>query len=221
MLEIAEVGAEDYLIDLGSGDGRIVISAVRDRGARAALGVEIDPERIAEANAAARAAGVEDRVTFEMGDLFEKDFSEATVLTMYLLEWINLALRPTILETLAPGSRVVSHVFDMGDWTPDHRERIGSVDVYFWIVPARVGGTWSLVREGASPMIIEFEQQYQRIAGHARIDGRHVALVEPTLRGDEIRFRIGDTAFAGRVQGDRIETIDPAGPSGPWHARRE
>jgi SAM-dependent methyltransferase len=139
MLEMARVGRDDVVYDLGCGDGRIVIRAAQRFGARG-VGVDLDPRRIAEARAAARKAGpaVEQRVRFEVGDVFEFDFSAATVVTMYLLPSVNLKLRPRILRELAPGTRVVSHDFDMGDWTPQERRTVGNSTVFLWTVPAVV-----------------------------------------------------------------------------------
>ncbi len=221
MLDMADVGPGDHLIDLGSGDGRIVIAAVRDRGVPSAVGVEIDPARIEEANANARAAGVEDRVVFERGDLFEKDFSDATVLTMYLLRTINLRLRPIILENLAPGTRVVSHVFDMADWTPDRTEWIGSVPVYLWIVPARVAGDWVLeTGDDAPSFALSIMQNFQRIQGTATRDGTRHLLASATLHGNEIRFEFGGEQFVGMVDGDTIRGRTVSGMERSWHARR-
>lgn len=135
MMDLANVREGDVVYDLGCGDGRVVIAAAK-RGARKAVGVDIDPERIAEANANARAEGVADRVTFVQGDLFELDFSDATVVTLYLLPELNLRLRPKLLA-LAPGTRVVSHAFDMGDWKPEKTAFVAGKEVFFWKVPAR------------------------------------------------------------------------------------
>ena len=136
MLEIAKVGPNDMVYDLGSGDGRIVIAAAKKHGARG-IGIDIDPERIKEARANARSAGVSDRVEFREGDLFKTDLSEATVVTLYLLSGVNLQLRPKLLSELKPGTRIVSHAFDMGDWKPLKTEKVGSSTVYYWVVPER------------------------------------------------------------------------------------
>lgn len=134
MLELAEVGPGDTVYDLGSGDGRIVITAAQRYRARA-VGIEIDPVRVWEARQNATAAGVEDRVTFKLGDLFEADFSDATVVTLYLLPEVNLKLRPLLFDQLKPGTRVVSHNFDMGAWTPDTTETVGPSVIYRWTIP--------------------------------------------------------------------------------------
>jgi len=136
MLEVAKVGPKDVVYDLGSGDGRIVIAAARKHGARA-VGIDIDPERIKEARDNARRAGVSDRVEFRQEDLFKADFSEATVVTMYLLSGVNQRLRPKLLAELKPGTRLVSHAFDMGDWKPTQTHKVGTSTVYYWVVPER------------------------------------------------------------------------------------
>jgi SAM-dependent methyltransferase len=137
MLEIAEVGPGDVVYDLGSGDGRIVITAAQRYGARG-VGIEIDPYRVYQARENAERAGVADRVTFRKQDLFEADFSDATVVTLYLLPGINKKLRPLLFEQLAPGTRVVSHNFDMGNWAPDSTEQVGPSTVYRWTIPETI-----------------------------------------------------------------------------------
>lgn len=135
MLEIAGVGKDDVLYDLGSGDGRIPVTAAKRFGTRG-VGFDIDPQRIAEANANAKEQGVTDKVKFVQGDLFEQDLSEATVISLYLLPALNIKLRPTLLA-LKPGTRIVSHAFDMGDWEPEKKLVVNNSMVYFWTVPAR------------------------------------------------------------------------------------
>ncbi|HYP53694.1 MAG TPA: 50S ribosomal protein L11 methyltransferase [Pyrinomonadaceae bacterium] len=146
MLRLANVTKDDIVYDLGCGDGRLVITAVKKFGARRGVGVDIDPQRIKESNENARAAGVTDRVKFMEQDLFETDFKEATVVTLYLLPQVNLRLRPKILSELKPGTRIVSHAFDMGDWKPEKTVTVepGGQTLYFWTVPPKgtpVGGT--------------------------------------------------------------------------------
>ena len=136
MLEMAEVGPGDHVIDLGTGDGRILIAAARERGARG-LGIDIDPVMVAKAQANAERAGVADRVRFETADLFKTDLAEADVVTMFLLPEVNLRLRPRLLAQLKPGTRIVSHAFDMGDWRPDETRRVGGAVVHLWRVPER------------------------------------------------------------------------------------
>ncbi|MDQ3687405.1 MAG: class I SAM-dependent methyltransferase [Acidobacteriota bacterium] len=137
MLKVAKVGKDDVLYDLGSGDGRIPVTAVQKYGVRRAVGIDIDPQRIKEANDNAKAAGVTDRVTFRNEDLFQADFSEATVVTLYLLDSLNEKLRPKLLRELKPGTRIVSHAFRMGDWKPEQTLEVDGRTVYFWTVPAK------------------------------------------------------------------------------------
>jgi ribosomal protein L11 methylase PrmA len=135
MLKVAKVGKGDVLYDLGSGDGRIPIAAVKDFGATRAVGIDIDPQRIKEANANAEKNGVTDRVRFMQADLFETDISEATVVTLYLLPSLNLKLRPKLMKELRPGTRIVSHAFDMGDWKPEQELDVNGRKVYYWTIP--------------------------------------------------------------------------------------
>jgi len=215
MLGLAQVRPDDNVIDLGSGDGRILISAARSLGAHG-LGVDIDPARIRESTANAQAAGVSGRVAFRQQDLFETPLGRADVLTLYLLPEINLRLRPRILAQMRPGTRVVSHDFDMGDWHWDQRQRVGNATVYLWIVPARVDGAWTLTTGGRTyPLVIE--QHYQQVlgtAGEARIE-------QGRLNGDHIRFLAnlgeGRRTFEGRVDGGRMV---PLVISAGWHAER-
>lgn len=139
MLQLAKVGKDDVVYDLGCGDGRLVITAVKKFGARRGFGVDIDPERIAESNANAKAAGVTDRVNFAVQDLFQTDLKDASVVTLYLLPAVNLKLRPKLLSELRPGTRVVSHSFDMGDWTPQKTITVepGGQRLHLWIIPAK------------------------------------------------------------------------------------
>ena len=153
MLKLAEVTSKDIVYDLGCGDGRFVVTAARQFGARG-VGIDIDPERIQEARELSARTGADDKVRFIQGDLFETDISEATVVTLYLLTRLNLKLRPKLLKELKPGTRIVSHAFDMGDWKADESVRMdaadkfsgagGDSDIYLWIVPAKVGGRWRI-----------------------------------------------------------------------------
>jgi hypothetical protein len=223
MLAMARVTGEDYLIDLGSGDGRIVVTAAKKFGTRG-FGVDLNPVRITEANDNARRNGVVDKVAFFQRDLFETDLTQATVITMYLLPRVNLALRPKLLE-LKPGTRLVSHDFDMGDWKADEHVRMdaadkysgagGDSDIYLWIVPAKIAGTWrvALPVSGKSQTYeISFEQQYQQISGVARINGRAVKIEGAKLRGDDLTFSLTADVngaavkhqFSGRVAGNAI-----------------
>ncbi len=224
MLEMAKVGPQDYLIDLGSGDGRIVVTAAKQRGARG-FGVDLNPVRIKESIENAAKAGVSDRVAFQQRNLFETDLSDATVITMYLLPSVNLDLRPKLLE-LKPGTRLVSHDFSMDDWKPDASVEMdvkekygsspGSSSVYFWIVPARVSGAWQWqLMVGGKPLAYELalEQKFQMISGTVRVGGRSVKLEDARLRGDQIGFSFSVEVngsplkheFSGRVTDKNIE----------------
>jgi hypothetical protein len=244
MLEIAKVGAQDYLIDLGSGDGRIVITAARKYGTRG-FGVDIDPERIDESNENARRAGVADRVAFYRRNLFETSLDEATVITMYLLPQVNLELRPRLLA-LKPGTRIVSHDFSMDAWQPDQHVVLetsdkfggagGKSDIYFWEVPAQVAGRWtwrSMVSGSEHAYEVSLEQRFQVLSGTARVGGRPVKLDRARLRGDEIRLEFTIAirgapvkhVLTGKVDGDDISgsamlTGDRLRSQHEWTARR-
>ncbi|OZI54889.1 50S ribosomal protein L11 methyltransferase [Bordetella genomosp. 5] len=224
MLEMGEVGPRDTVIDLGSGDGRIAIAAVRDRGAQTAMGVDIDPARVKEANANARKAKVEGRVTFKKQDLFKTDISKASVLTMYLLPDVNLKMRPVILDKLAPGSRVVSHAFTMGEWESDRREMVDGRSLYLWIVPAKAAGTWQVQSpEGAFSLTLQ--QQFQKVQASAERDGKALPVSAATLRGPELRFTLDDGGkprqFVGMIEGDRMLARSGDGLQADWQATRQ
>lgn len=183
MLELAAVDADDVVYDLGSGDGRIVVAAARDRGAQA-VGVEIDHKRVAQAEAYAERSGVGDMVSFVEYDLFHADFSPATVVTMYLLHSANLDLRPRLLNELRPGTRVVSHAFDMGDWKPDRKLSANGVGIFLWLVPARVAGTWGWQVPGGRRYRVRLRQAWQRVEGEAWIDDQPARFKRAVLWGD-------------------------------------
>jgi methyltransferase family protein len=223
MLSIAAVKPGDMLIDLGSGDGRLVITAAKEYGAHG-FGVEIDPRLVSRSNSEAERAGVADRVKFRRQDLFETDFRDADVLTLYLLPDVNMALRPKILAELRPGTRVVSHDYGMREWQPDAQAKVPAPDksvglrkesmVYLWIVPAKVEGTWELAIQGDARAIgVSLSQQFQRLSGAVRVTGRSaVPVSDGRLRGEELRLRLpagvyGDdpVELVGRVSGDVIE----------------
>jgi SAM-dependent methyltransferase len=215
MLDLAEIGAADYLIDLGCGDGRIAVAAAR-RGARA-LGVDLNPLRIQEAFAAARIAGVETRVNFRRQDLFATPIFEASVIAVYLLPEINLRLRPRLLTELRPGSRIVSHAFDMGDWRAEAEEILDGRRIFLWIVPAVAGGSWALTEASAPTLILEVEQRFQDLAGTLSGDGRMAELRDAVVRGTQLTFTVD------RPNGPRTYrgTIDGAGIAGDgWTAQR-
>jgi SAM-dependent methyltransferase len=212
MLDLARVGADDYLIDLGCGDGRIALAAAR-RGARA-MGVDIDPVRIGEAVAAARFAGMESRVVFRRQDLFRTPIFEANVIALYLLPRINLALRPRLLTELRPGSRVVSHAFHMGDWRADGEDELDGRHIFLWIVPAVAGGTWSVAGADGGNWALEIEQRFQEVSGTLTGAGGVFTLEQPLLHGTRLSFTAGGRAWAGAIADAAI-----AGEGG-WSARR-
>jgi len=219
MLGLAQVRPGDYVVDLGSGDGRILIAAARSFGARG-LGVDIDPARVREATANARAAGVAGRIAFRREDLFETPLAEADVLTLYLAAEVNLRLRPRILAQMRPGTRVVSHEFDMAEWRPDRRLRAGTANVYLWTVPARIEGRWTLT-DGARTATLALDQQFQAFIGTATANGRAVRIEQGSIAGRNIRFLTdiggGRRVFEGRIDGDAIA---PAGPGAGWRMTR-
>lgn len=230
MLAIAEVGPQDFVVDLGSGDGRIVISAAKQYRARA-LGIDYDRTLIDKSRETAAQEGVSDRATFLFQDIFASDFRDATVVTMYLLPEVNLALRPRLLFDLRPGTRVVSHDWDMADWEPDGRLVIQTPGktvwpmtastVYLWIVPARVAGYWRGTLtgpHGVEPVVIEFQQRFQNASASVWL-GQWSLAGTGRLRGESLSLTLErspwmpDTAplhFSLRVAGGRIEgeTVD-------------
>ncbi|GHC26866.1 methyltransferase [Kushneria pakistanensis] len=210
MMEMGAVSEGDRVIDLGSGDGRIAIAAAR-QGAEV-LGVDIDPERIREANDNARREGVTERVEFRQEDLFDTSIADADVLTLYLLPTINQQLRPKILADMAPGTRVVSHAFDMGDWQSDEQRSIDGRTVYLWHVPARVEGEWQIT-QGDTPVSLTLSQRYQELRATAERDGQALTVGDARLQGDRIAFTLADgerqQRFYGRVTQDRIEAVEP------------
>jgi SAM-dependent methyltransferase len=218
MLDTAAVTPNDYVIDLGSGDGRTVIAAAK-RGAKA-LGIEYNPDMVELAIRNAAEAGVSDRARFIKADLFETDFSQATVLTLFLLPDINIRLRPKILD-MKPGTRVVSNTFTMGEWTADQTitsppECKSFCTAYFWIVPAKVDGKWRL-EDGE----LTLKQQFQMISGTMRSGNVVAPIANGKLKGDEITFSAGGREFKGRVNGDVIEGTSEAGESkATWRATR-
>jgi Methyltransferase domain len=217
MLKLAQVRPGDFVIDLGSGDGRIVITAARQFDAEG-LGVEYDPSLLARATKAAAEAGVADRVSFIKQDLFDTDLSQATVLTLYLLPEANLTLRPRILEQLRAGARVVSHDWDMGDWEPDAKVEVDAPDkevgahksstVYLWIVPAKVEGTWRSRLGAGGELELELKQKYQRVSGTVRYRNVECPIAEATLSGDRLAIRACEGAnrlqMIGKAYPDRI-----------------
>jgi hypothetical protein len=220
MLDLAKVTPQDFVIDLGSGDGRTVITAAK-RGARA-MGIEYNPDMVELSKRNAAKEGVADKTQFMKADLFESDFSKATVITMFLLTDINLKLRPTILN-LKPGTRIVSNTFRMGEWEPDATESVDSgKDCYnyctalLWIVPAKVEGTWKL-----SQGQVEFKQTFQMISGTLNTGGSSATPADGKLRGEEISFTAGGAQYVGRVSGNTMQgTFTSGGSTGTWSASR-
>jgi len=227
MLQMAQVTARDYVVDLGAGDGKIVIAAAGKFGARA-LGIEYDPEMARHAQRNVKRAGVAGRARIEQGDIFVADFSRATVVTMYLLPALNLKLRPTLLA-MRPGTRIVSHSFSMDDWEPDEVSSLDGRRAFFWVVPARVAGAWTLeLAGGGARREITFEQRFQKIEGSVALGEVTGGLREPRLRGLQIEFAYVDEQgvrrdFTGRVSGARMEGAFRAddGTEGRWTAAKK
>lgn len=216
MLQMAGTKPTDYVIDLGSGDGRTVITAAKKFGARA-TGIEYNPDMVELAKRNAEKEGVADKVQFMKADIFQTDFSKATVLTLYLLPSLNLKLRPTILN-LKPGTRVLSHAFTMDDWQADQVDSADGRTAYMWIVPAKVAGTWKIDVARGRTYETTFIQQFQNVGGSAKADGKNAQFSNGKLRGETINFSIIDASntrhdFAGRVDGNRIEGTVKTGAS--------
>lgn len=227
MLDIAGVGPGDFVVDLGSGDGRIVIEAAK-RGATA-VGIEYNPDLVKLSEYRAKQEGVSGKATFLNMDLFEYDLSGATVITMYLLSDLNLRLRPSLLK-LKPGTRIVSNTFDLGDWqadenitvtTPYHypdgsfRHNVTNRG-YYWIVPADVAGSWSL--HGGQ---LKLEQHYQKIEGSWQNAGKSVPVTYGRMTGNRISFTIGDSEYTGTLENGRMQgTLKVSGETRNWEADR-
>ena len=212
MLDMAKVTPQDFVIDLGSGDGRTVITAAK-RGARA-MGIEYNPDMVALSKRNAAAAGVTDKATFVQADLFETDFSKANVVTMFLLPSINIKLRPKILD-MKPGTRIVANSFNMEDWEADETETITGdctswCTALLWIVPAKVDGSWSMPQGE-----LKLSQQFQRFTGSLGTQ----AISEGKLNGDEISFKVGTTTYNGKVEGNTIRGAGANG--GSWTATKK
>jgi hypothetical protein len=225
MLAVAKVGKNDILYDLGSGDGRIVITAAKRFGTRG-IGIDIDPKRIAESRHNADTANVEKLVEFREADLFQTDLRNATVITLYLLPRLNVQLRPKLFKELRPGTRIVSHAFDMGEWQADSTLNIGGRTAYYWVIPANVSGTWNVIStaNGAERRYqLRLTQQYQNVTGTATSQGRSVKLNNIRVKGDQISFTVIDStgnsatrmAFQGRVNGRTM-----TGANNAWKAQR-
>ncbi len=223
MLEMANVGPEDVVYDLGSGDGRTVIAAAH-RGAQA-YGVEFDPGLVALSEKFAKTAGVGDKAHFVHGDIFETDFSRATVVTLYLLTTLNVRLRPSILK-MKPGTRVVSHAFSMEDWEPDQTGESDYRRIYMWVVPASVQGNWQLTLPGAAPAEMTIVQRYQKLQGSVALPSGAVELRDAALRGNAIHLTMAGAdgsvrELTGTVDGARMQgTVKTASGEAGWSAQR-
>jgi precorrin-6B methylase 2 len=214
MLDLAKVTPSDYVIDLGSGDGRTVIAAAK-RGARA-LGIEYNPDMVALSKRNAAAAGVGDKTTFVQGDIFESDFSKATVITMFLLPQINLTLRPKLLD-LKPGTRIVSNSFTMEDWDADETAVLTHdcttwCTALFWVVPAKVEGTWRTPQGD-----LTLSQKFQMISGTLGTE----PIANGKLHGNEITFTVGNARYTGSVNGSSMQGTAKGGSGGSWTATRQ
>jgi protein-L-isoaspartate O-methyltransferase len=225
MLQVAKVGPADYVIDLGSGDGRMVITAARKYGARG-FGVDLDRRLVELANKRAAAAGVADRAVFYERDLYETDLTAASVVTIYLLPEVNLMVRPKLLATLKPGTRVVAHDYDMGEWKPDEQLVMDAPDkpvgrdkkskVFYWVVPANAAGKWRWelpVSGRPAVFMLSLAQNFQTISGDVNVDGSAWPLENAHLRGEEIGFTVNDPrdrtryVFSGRIAGQSITGV--------------
>ena len=223
MLEVARVKKGEVVYDLGSGDGRIVIAAAKRYGARG-VGVEIDPKLIALSNENAKKAGVADRVRFVQQDLFAMDFKDADVVTLYLLPQLNRRLRPKMLRELRPGTRVVSHAFDMGDWKPDKTVR--KYTVHYWVIPAQVAGTWQGTAAGGERFALDLKQTYQTATGTLRLGDRTLPLTSARLDGDRLSAtaagQSGAIRLSGRVRGGGMQgTLEGTAGRRAWTATRD
>jgi hypothetical protein len=218
MLDMAKVTPQDYVIDLGSGDGRTVITAAK-RGARA-LGIEYNPDMVELSKENAAKAGVSARAQFMKADIFETDFSKATVITLFLLPDLNVKLRPKILD-MKPGTRVVSNSFRMDEWEPDETATVEEgctswCTAFLWIVPAKVNGTWKF--NGGE---LALTQDFQMLSGTLTSGGRSTPISEGKMHGDQITFHAGSTVYTGRVNGNTIQgTVTLNGGSTNWSATR-
>lgn len=234
MLQLAEISKRDLLYDLGSGDGRIVITAAKRYGARG-IGIDIDAERIAESKANARREGVTGKVKFIQADLFETDLRPATAVTLYLLSSLNQRLRPKLFAELRPGTPVVSHDFDMGDWQADQVIKVGNSTVFFWRIPAEVGGEWALSlkdAQGERRLRLQVDQTYQKVHGLVEAEGEVIHTVAGRLDGEAIELSFhptdggsGTHVLTGRVGKDGMSgkfssTGNPHPMTGRWSARR-
>jgi hypothetical protein len=224
MLQMADAGSRDVVVDLGSGDGRIPIAAAKKFGARS-LGIEYEADLVQLSILSAAREGVAERVRFLRQDLFQTDLSQATVVTLYTSPAIMLALRPRLLG-LKAGTRVVSHQFTLGDWEADEQAIVERTSAYLWVVPAKAEGKWEL-RLGGAIYELQLQQAYQMLHGSAEHQGKRSPVIAARLRGEDIRFVFVDgngdpRSFSGRVAGDAMQGASRAHgqPELPWSARR-
>ena len=207
MLTAAKVTDKDKLFDLGAGDGIIAITAARKYGAQS-VGIEYNPDMAQFARRKVAEAGMNDKVRIITGDIFQEDFSSATVVTLYLMPHLNMKLRPTLLK-MKPGTRVVSHAFTMGDWEPDETMSFNHTQGYFWVVPAQIDGSWVMNGFDGGPIRVNLSQSFQNIGGTLTRGGQSFAMLGAKLRGDEVKFQFITPdrkvhAFSGRVEGGRL-----------------
>ncbi len=219
MLDMVKPTAKDFVMDLGCGDGRMLVTAAAKFGARG-RGVDLNPVRITEATENARRANVSDKVEFIVANLFATSIREADVLTMYLLPSVNLLLRPRILDEMRPGSRIVSHAFHMADWEPDQQDEVRGRNLYHWIVPAKVAGKWNL-HEGSNMISLDVFQQFQNLTGLAKTEAGAKGKVTGRIKGTEVTFNVdmgnGSKTYTGKVADGMI---DPGSGAG-WNAAHE
>jgi len=225
MLRMAQVTPNDYVVDLGAGDGKIAIAAAKKFGARS-LGIEYNAEFAKHAQGNVVAAGVQNRARVVQGDIFASNFSDATVVTMYLLPGLNMKLRPTLLS-MRPGTRVVSHSFTMEDWEADEVSSMDGRRAYFWVVPANVNGGWAM-ESGSEKAELSFEQKFQKIDGSIGLGHTQGGLRDARLRGAGISFAWVDNSgvlrsYSGRVTGGRMEGAwtGDNGSQGRWTATKK
>lgn len=241
MLEVATVGPKDFVIDLGSGDGRMIITAAKKHGARG-FGVDLDRRLVTLSNRLAAKAGVADRAVFYERDIYQTDLTPASVVTIYLLPEVNLMMRPRLIAMLKPGTRIVSHDYDMGEWTPDLAftmdapgKPVGRDEkskVFFWVVPAKVSGKWVWYErpDGAAPRSYELvlDQFFQKIEGTLTVEGKTVPIENAKLTGDQVSFSAkvdpaAPSEFSGRVINNGVEGVVRTGRDArqmPWNAAR-
>ena len=226
MLRMAKVQSGEMVYDLGCGDGRAVVTAARDFGARG-IGVDIDPKRVEESNANVAKAGVGERVQIKQADLFQMQFSDADVLFLYLLPALNVRLRPRILDETRPGTRVVSNSFSMAEWEADQQEEVDDKTIYFWVVPAKVAGEWQVSLPGNEEATLSLTQEFQKVTGTVKAKDKTYPVNEGRLKGAAMNFVLGEGSGAARVtaqvDGDRMKgTVEREGKSPePWTAQRK